>query len=204
MRHSLTGLIALAVAGSAPIQAQTTPAPAPEKKDAAGSILDKAVNKPGTDWAVYGANQTIKALTDGDVPGGQVIRATVTAKGTNAWDVGASSPIQKPIMAGDTILLAVYLRGPELKDGETMPLPFIGINGAAPPYENLTGTDVRITKAWKLYYASGKAAKNYPGNAMRATIHLAGDKHVVDLGPVFVLDFGQNYTKKLPDNNTPQ
>jgi hypothetical protein len=35
-------------------------------------------------------------------------------------------------------------------------------------------------------------------------VHLASDKHVVDLGPVIVLDFGQNYTAKLPDNNDPQ
>ena len=38
---------------------------------------------------------------------------------------------------------------------------------------------------------------------MNATVHLASDEHVIDLGPVFVLDFGQNYTKPLPVNDTP-
>jgi hypothetical protein len=204
MRHSLIGIIALAVVGSAPIQAQTTPAPAPEKKDAAGSILDKAVNKPGANWAVYGAGQTSKVMKDEGVPGGQFLRATVTAKGANAWDAGASSPIQKPIAAGDTILVAIYLRAPELKSGETMALPYIGSNGAAAPYDGLVNANVSINNSWKLYYASGVASKNFPGNSMNATVHLASDKHVIDLGPVFVLDFGQNYTKKLPDNNTPQ
>jgi hypothetical protein len=202
MRHALTAIIALAAAWSAPIQAQTAPAPA--KQDAAGSILDKAINKPGANWAVYGAGQTSKLMKDEGVPGGQFFRVTVTSKGANAWDAGASSPIQKPIAAGDTILVAIYLRAPELKSGETMALPYIGSNGAAAPYDGLVNANVSITNSWKIYYASGVASKNFPGNSMNATVHLASDKHVVDLGPVFVLDFGQNYTKKLPDNNTPQ
>jgi hypothetical protein len=200
MRKIVTILIAAAAACSAAVPGQTAPAQA----DAGGSILDKAINKPGTNWSVYGANQSTKAMNDAGVPGGQFIRATITAKGANAWDVGASSPIQKPITAGDTILVAIYLRAPQLKDGETMPLPYIGANGAAAPYDGLVATNVTITNAWKIYYASGKAVKNFPGNSMNATVHLASDKHVVDLGPVFVLDFGQNYTKALPDNNSPQ
>jgi hypothetical protein len=63
---------------------------------------------------------------------------------------------------------------------------------------------VTITNTWKIYYASGVASKNFPGNSMNATVHLASDKHVVDLGPVFVLDFGKNPTETIPDNDTPQ
>jgi hypothetical protein len=204
MRNALTAIIALAAAWSAPVQAQTAPAPAPEQKDAGGNIMDKAVNKVGANWSIYGANQSSKRMTDANVQGGQFLRVTVTAKGANVWDTGAVSPIQKPIAAGDTVLVAIWMRAPELKNGETMPLPFIGANGAAAPYDNLVRSDLKITNAWNLYYASGKAATNFPGNSANATVHLASDKHVIDLGPVFVLDFGQNYTKKLPDNNDPQ
>ena len=201
MRNILTTVIAAVLCTAAgPGIAQTaTPAATP----AASNVLDKAVNQIGANWSLYGAGQTSKTMTEDGVPGGQFVRATVTAKGANAWDVGAVSPIQKPIAAGDTILVAIWIRAPQLKDGETMPLPFIGANGAAAPYDNLVKADIKITNAWKLYYASGKAAANFAGNSANATVHLASDKHVIDLGPVFVLDFGQNYTKKLPDNNTP-
>ena len=201
MRNALTAIIALATAWAVPVQAQTAPAPA---QDAGGGIMDKAVNKVGANWTFYGPNQSSKMMKDADVAGGQFVRVTVTAKGANVWDVGAISPIQKPIAAGDTVLVAIWMRAPGLKSGETMPLPLIGANGAAAPYTNLVASDVKITNAWKLYYASGKASTNFPGNSANVTVHLASDKHVVDLGPVFVLDFGQNYTATLPDNNDPQ
>ncbi|MEO7687963.1 MAG: hypothetical protein ABIS51_01660 [Sphingomonas sp.] len=203
MRNALTAIIALATAWAVPVHARTAPAPAPAQ-DAGGGIMDKAVNKIGANWSFYGPNQTSKMMKDAAVTGGQFVRVKVTAKGANVWDVGAISPIQKPIAAGDTVLVAIWMRGPELKDGETMPLPLIGANAAAAPYTNLVASDVKITNAWKLYYASGKASTNFPGNSANVTVHLASDKHVVDLGPVIVLDFGQNYTAKLPDNNDPQ
>lgn len=193
----------LAAAGTVvamPASAQQAAAPA-AKSDPGADIMNKAVNKPGTNWSVYGAGQTSKTLKDGGVPGGEVLRVTVAAKGANAWDVGGSSPIQKPIAAGDTILVAMYLRAPQLKEGETASIPFLGAGGAAPPYEPLARTEVTITKDWKLYYASGKAAKDIAGGTANAVVHLAADKQVIDLGPVFVLDFGQNYDPaKLPKN----
>ena len=85
-----------------------------------------------------------------------------------------------------------------------MALPYIGANGVAPPYDGLVADDVTISNKWKIYYASGKAGRNVAGGTMNVAVHLASDKQVVDLGPVFVLDFGQNYAKALPDNNTPQ
>lgn len=71
----------------------------------------------------------------------------------------------------------------------------------AAPYENFVGNGVTITRSWKIYYASGKAPKDLAGSTMRATAHLAANRQVIDLGPVFVLDFGQNYDPaKLPRN----
>ena len=201
MRKLMT--VFLAVAGTiATTPALAQQAAAPEAKSApADDIMKKAVNKPGTNWSVYGATQTTKSLKDDGVPGGEVLRVTVSAKGANAWDVGGASPIQKPIAAGDTILVAMYLRAPELKDGQTAAIPFLGAGGASAPYERIVSTGVTITKDWKLYYASGKAPKDVPGGTAKAAIHLAADKQVIDLGPIFVLDFGQNYDPaKLPKN----
>ncbi|KQM64463.1 hypothetical protein ASE75_09530 [Sphingomonas sp. Leaf17] len=183
--------------------AQTAPpAPAPAKPAAAApDILQKAINVPGANWSFYGATQTSKAVKSDGVPGGQAVRVTVKEKGANAWDVGGSSPVQKGIAAGDTILVAVYLRAPMLKDGETTPIAFLGATDSVEPYAPIANTSVDIGNQWKLYYASGKAPKVFAPGTARVTLHLAAAKHVVDLGPVFVLDFGQGHDPaKLPKN----
>lgn len=183
---------------ASPALAQTAPAPAPA---AGGNVLDRAINLPGTNWSVYGPNQKSKLGKTQGVPGDQAMRVEVTAKGANAWDVGALSPIQKAIGAGDAILVAVYLRAPNLKDGETAEISFLGATEAAEPYGNIAPGSVSVGKDWKLYYVSGKSPKAYAPNTARVTAHLAGAKQVIELGPVFVLDFGPNYDlAKMPKN----
>ncbi|MEG3165320.1 hypothetical protein U1701_12015 [Sphingomonas sp. PB2P19] len=199
-------LIAGAMLANATIAAaQTAPAPAPAPAapatKAAPNVLDRAVNTPGTNWSIYGAGQTSKLGTTQGVPGNQAMRVTVAAKGANAWDVGAQSPIQKAIGAGDAILVAVYLRAPQLKDGETTSIPFLGANEKAAPYAMVIGSPVIITNSWKLYYASGKTTRAFAADTANVAVHLAAAKHVVELGPVFVLDFGPDYDPaKLPRN----
>jgi hypothetical protein len=190
----------LAAAVSIPVAGAQTPAPAAPAAPAP-SVLDRAINTPGTNWSVYGATQKSKLGTTTGVPGNQAMHVDVTAKGANPWDVGALSPIQKAIAAGDTILVAAYLRAPQLKEGETTPIAFLGATDAAAPYANVVGTDVAIGNQWKLYYASGKASRAFAANTARVSVQLAGARHVVELGPVFVLDFGAGYDPaRLPKN----
>jgi hypothetical protein len=142
-----------------------------------------------------------KLGTTQGVPGDQAMRVDVTAKGTNLWHVGALSRIQKPIASGDAILVAVYLRAPKLKDGETTAIPFMGATEAAAPCGVVVGTPVAVSNQWKLYYASGKVSRAFAAGAARVSVQLAGAKHVVELGPVFVLDFGPTYDPaRLPKN----
>lgn len=186
----------LVLAGSTPVLAQTAPAPA-----AQGNVLDKAVNLPGTNWSIYGAGQKSKVGKTSGVPGDQAMRVEITAKGANPWDVGALSPIQKAIAADDAILVAVYLRAPQLKDGETTTIAYLGATEAAEPYGNIATASTPITNQWKLYYAAGKAPRAFAPGAARVTVHLASAKQVVELGPVFVLDFGPKQdVAKLPKN----
>src|SRR4051812_33723402 len=67
MRNALTAIAVLAASWSVPSHAQS--APAPEQKDSGGSILDKAINKVGANWAIYGAGQTNKMMKEEGVPG---------------------------------------------------------------------------------------------------------------------------------------
>src|SRR5436305_13507135 len=130
MNKGLIVLLATMCASAAAAQTGSGTAPAAPAAPAASAPLDlktKLINAPGTTWPVYGPGQTNKRLETDGPKGYPEVRVTVTQKGKNAWDAGAVSPVAKPIGAGDTVLVAVYLRAPEARDGETDPLPFVGL-----------------------------------------------------------------------------
>lgn len=192
---------ALAVSATAQTTPAPTPGPAPSPAPASGGLNDKMINNPIAPWAAYGPNQTSVVLDKDGPKGYPAMRVKVTAKGVNPWDSGVILKMPKPIAAGDVIYIAVYLRAPELADGETMPIPFIGVTGANPPYANLAADHAAITNQWAQYYATGTAQQAYGAGDTQATVHLAGDKHVVDVGPIRVFDLGPGFdTTRLPRN----
>ncbi|MBN8807839.1 MAG: hypothetical protein J0I47_06340 [Sphingomonas sp.] len=192
-------LLPACVAISAAVAAQTQP-PAPAAAPRADPN-SKLVNFPTAPWVTYGPDQVSKYDDKGGPQGYPMTRVTVSAAGKNAWDAGGNAPLSKALAAGDVVFVAVYLRAPQLKDGETATLPFIGVNGATPPYETIAAGSATITNQWKQYYAVGKAPRAFPAGGAQAAIHLAGEKHVIDLGPIRVFDFGPNADMtRLPHN----
>ncbi len=205
MHRSLTIFACAALAGSAAV-AQTAPtaAPAPAPApSAAGKLADKLINQPLTaTWYVFGAGQTNEVMPTGGPQNYPATRVTVAAKGANPWDAGAVSQLSKPVAAGDVLLVAVYLRAPMLKDGETTPITYLGVSEGPPNYPIVLSASANITNQWKVYYASGKTTKAYAADAVSVGVHLAADKHVVDLGPVRVFDLGPDVDPaRLPKND---
>ena len=201
MRKHLFAFGALALFATAAL-AQTAPPPAAPQSAPAGKLADKLINDPkSASWSVFGAGQTNQLLATGGPQNYPAVRVTVPAKGVNPWDAGAVSPLGKPIAAGDTLLVAIYLRAPMAKDGETTPVSYFGVSEGSAPYEVVANGSANVTNQWKVYYASGKAAKAYTPDTVAVGIHLATDKHVLDLGPVLVYDLGPNVDpSRLPTN----
>ena len=150
-------------------------------------ILSKIINAAGS-TKVMGAKGKVRS--DPGVQGGQALRIPVPGKGVNVWDIAASSAIDKPVKAGDTIILAFWARLQQA-DSPEVTLPYNAVQLSAAPYTALFSQPVTIGPEWKLHEVRGKADKDYPAGALNATIHLASGKQIVDLGPVFVLDMGQ-------------
>lgn len=198
---SLLPWVAAAAAMPAAVQAQPPTPPAAAPAPGVVDLASKLINVPGTSWNVYGPDQAAKRLETEGPKGYPAIRVTVSKAGRNAWDAGAVSVVPKPVAAGDALLVAAYLRAPELKDGETLELPLVGATGSAAPYPAIAGEKVVLTNQWKLYFASGKAPQAFPAGGVQATVHLAGARHVIDLGPLRVYDFGPDFDlKRLPHN----
>jgi hypothetical protein len=186
--------IVIALLASASALAQS---PAPTAA-AQPNVLDRAINQPGIGWTLYGPNQSGKQVAATGVPGAGAVRVEVKRKGANPWDSGALYPTSKPIAAGDTILIAVYLRAPNAAPGETVAIP-LGATGSEAPYPTIAQATVQVGPEWKLHYASAKATQAFGPAKAQASVQLAGAKQVLELGPAFILNFGQNYDPaKLP------
>ncbi|TFI59418.1 hypothetical protein E2493_04265 [Sphingomonas parva] len=156
------------------------------------ALLKQIINVPSPKaFSVQGMKPAPKVRKDGTVQGGEALRISVPGKGANAWDIAVSDPIQKPVKAGDRLVLAFWARLEKGADGATTAtLPYNGIQLSSPPYSALLSAPVEIGPEWKMHEIRGVADKDYAAGALGVTIHLATAKQVVDIGPIFVLDQG--------------
>lgn len=176
----LTALVPLAAA--LPVAAQEST-----------GIEDKIINSPSVrSYSVMGLRAAPKPRKDEGVQAGEALRIAVPGKQDNAWAISASSPIQKPVKAGDELVLAFWARLEKGENGATTAtLPYNAVQMSSAPYTALFSGPVEIGPEWKLHELRGKADKDYPAGSLNVSIHLATAKQTVDLGPAFVLDMGQ-------------
>lgn len=152
-------------------------------------IASKIINDPSAPQIV-GATSSVRK--DDKVQGGKALRIVVPAKGKNNWDTFASSPIQKPVKAGDNLVLAFWARLEKGEGGATSStLPFAGVQVSSPPYPSLFNEAVQVGPEWKLHQVKGKADKDHAAGTIGVSIHMANARQTIELGPVFVLNMGQ-------------
>ena len=166
-----------------------TIAAVPALAQAPGDLASKVVNDPA-EPQVNGAKASLR--DDSKVQGGKALRIQVKGKGTNAWDTAVESPVNKPIKAGDQIVLAFEAR---LEKGDggatTVAFPFAGVQMAAAPYSSVAQNGFELGPDWKMIEIRGKADRDYPAGSLKVSIHLATAKQTVEFGPVVVLNLGQ-------------
>ncbi|MDR3527083.1 MAG: hypothetical protein P4L57_07355 [Rhizomicrobium sp.] len=178
-----------------PVQAQT------KTDSGAADPLKSMINSPSADsWSGYGATFVLR--DDPAVQAGKAMRITVAKKGANPYDSAAWDPIVKPVSKGDVILVAYWARAEEPPTGkETVSIPNVTVGLNKAPYTAFGEGAATITRKWTMYYASGVADADYKPGKLVVNVQLGSDIQVVDLGPVFVLDYGPDYDQtKLPHN----
>jgi hypothetical protein len=129
----------------------------------------------------------------GTVPGDHAFRVKAT-KGSNPWDVQANSPVAGAINQGDVIMLMYYARAAEPAEGGSKLTARIQLNAA--PYTAVMDMTSDISTEWKSYCAHRVASGTIGQKQGNVSIHLATAKQVIELGPVFVFDFGPGYDEK--------
>ena len=164
-----------------------------EAQNSADDLVNKIVNRPPvTAWHIDGMSGKPNVRNDAAVQYGKAVRVDVPGKGEHPWSIAASNPIEKPVKAGDNLVLAFWARLEKGENGATTAtLPYNAVQMAGEPYTALFSGPATIGPEWKMVEIKGKSDKAYAGGQLNVSVHLATGKQVVDLGPVFVLDMGQ-------------
>ena len=133
-----------------------------------------------------------KLRDDPAVQGGKALRVDVRRKGANPWDIAVESTIEQPVKAGDSLVFAFWARLEKGEDGAaTGTLPYNAVQVSAAPYTTLFSAPAEIGPEWKLHEVRGVADADHAAGTLKATIHLASSAQTVDLGPLIVVNLGQ-------------
>jgi hypothetical protein len=91
-------------------------------------------------------------------------------------------------------MINFYARAEEPAEGGSKLAVRIQLNSA--PWTSVLETTAPITSEWKAYCAHRVATATLGEKKSTVSIHLATAKQVIDLGPVFVFDFGKGFDEK--------
>lgn len=168
---------------------------------AADDLASKMVNDPSVGWAPMGPGAKAELIKDATVQGGGAVRLTISGKGANPWDSGAQVAITKPLAQGDVLLLAFWAKAVQAPAGGTAITFNANMQKVSAPYNWIGNATVNVGPQWKMYFVQAVADKDYKPKDISAQLHLAIDPLVIDLGPLFILNYGKDYDRtKLPKN----
>jgi hypothetical protein len=157
-------------------------------------IWTKTINNDsnGT-WNIQPDKPKPKHLKVEGIPGERAFRIKAH-QGANPWDVQASSPVQGAINNGDVIMLMYYARAEVAAEGGSTLTARVQL--ASAPYTSTMDFATPISGEWKSYCAHRVATASLPEKKGSVSVHLATAQQVVELGPVFVFNFGPGYDRK--------
>src|SRR5688572_6662120 len=147
-------------------------------------------NATNAKWTVNPDKLKPKKVAAPEIPGELALRVKAT-KGANPWDQQANSPAGGAIKQGDVVMIIYYARAAEPAAGGTILPTFIQMPSA--PYTSILDVKFTVTDKWDQYCAHAVSSIDLP--KANVSIHLASADQVLEFGPVFVFNFGQNYDR---------
>lgn len=168
-----------------PLLAAASPAAAQ-----AGSMADRIINDPRVpSLRPYGLNLPPQIRADKGVQFGKAVRIGLSGH-ADFWRVGMTTPTLKPVKKGDRIVIAFWARAVETQGGAPGRIGRVQLE-ATPVIRTIFEKPFELGTEWKMYQLSGTADADYAPGALNAAMHLDSARQVLDIGPVFVLDYGQ-------------
>ena len=180
--------IALALGAAVPALL-AIPGIAQDSQSSEDALADKVINNTNpASFKAYGFSPAPKVVGDKAVQGGKALRLPVTGTG-DPWSAGVNVPLIKPVKAGNRVVIAFYARLSKADVPSARVAAQLQLMSA--PYTAIFSKSFDATAEWQFLQVAGKADKDYPAGAIGAAFHVNTGKHVLDLGPVAVLDMGQ-------------
>ncbi len=159
------------------------------------------IASPAIDHWALGGNSNHRMIHETGVPGGWALNVKLAGAGANPWDVQAGVATTRAIHKGDVVLLAFWARTAAPPPGDTSAHIIADIQQGHAPYARIGDATLNVSGTWKLYYVSGTSQLDLQPGEAAATVQLATAEQEIELGPVFLRDFGQGYDPaKLPVN----
>ena len=155
----------------------------------AGTIAERLLNDPRVEaLQPYGQPIPPVVRSDKDVQFGKALR--VRLKGSDEfWRIGVVTPLLKPVKKGDQIVIAFWAKASGTENGATGRIGRVQLE-ATPVIRTIFEQAFEIGPEWKMYQLKGVADRDYEARALNAAMHLDAAKQVLDLGPLFVLNYG--------------
>jgi hypothetical protein len=159
----------------------------------ADDLASRIISIPNPNsYRVDGVRTGARVRADASVQFGRALRVPVPGRNAQAWTVSVAVPINRAVVAGDSLILAFWARLEQGENGATTAeLPYNAIQLAGAPYTALFHGPATVTPQWQLFQARGRADRDYPAGALNVSLHLATGRQTIDIGPVIVLNMGQ-------------
>lgn len=180
-------LLALALGATTALAAADHPAAA----QAAPSAADRIINEPRVPALIpYGLNLPPQVRADKAVQFGKALRIALPGHPDDFGRIGVITPTLKPVKKGDRIVIAFWARAAETENGAPGRIGRVQLE-ATPKVRAIFEKPFDVTAEWKMYQLTGTADQDYAPGALNAALHLDVAKQVLEIGPIFILDYGQ-------------
>ncbi len=149
-----------------------------------GALFNRPQDGP---WNFHGTGGEQQRFADQGIFLGKASRVTVHASQGRPWDLEMAIPLSGPVVAGDRFLVAIAARtvSSEAEDGKaTINVRF---QSTQPPYNGFADNALRPGVNWQLLQLRTTAVVDIPPGEAVFKLMFAGQKQVVDIGPVYIL-----------------
>jgi len=143
---------------------------------------------PFTDQLTSYGPAKIKVKDDANAPEGKATEVKLSRKGKNPWDSGLSGAIPVAINKGDALVMSYWAK---VIKGDGI-ITNAGLQLNSEPYTALAMKPATLSPQWEQFYISAKADQDYGPDQAGYTIQVAGAKQTLRIGPVFIINLGQN------------
>jgi hypothetical protein len=157
---------------------------------AAPSLAERLRNDPRVEaLRPYGLNLPPQVRADKGVQFGKALRIALAGH-ADFWRIGIVTPTTRPLRKGDRVVIAFWARAVQTEGGAPGRIGRVQLEATEPAIRAIFERAVDVGPAWTMYQLSGVADRDYAPGTVNAALHLDAARQVLEIGPVFVLDYG--------------